>query len=455
MFKVDLEKRRQEILYGSILKTLLILSVPTIMMGIVQSLIPFSDAFFANKYLGNKIFAAISYSQPAINTMTSLSQGLAVVAMAMIGQVAGRGDVDRVKKMSTQIFMWGLILGILLIPVVYLLSNIISNTATEDMRYNIYLYMSLNSIIIPFLFIASIFNAIKNVTGNPEASFYRMLILFLLKLIFNYIYLKIMNLGIKGTMLSSLSAYIITGVWMYYDLFVKDSLYKMSLKNYKLEIPLIKEVMILGIPSMITYSMINLGFVLINLEVVKYGVVAVSALGIASQINNLCFVLPSCIGTSLTTMVSMNIGSEQVLKAKKSYIYSIIVSLVISFFMLTILLSCDKLFISFFTNNDDIIKIAKDALETYTYSIFPFGIFTLGQAVLNALGRTKIPLFVGILRIWLIRYLFIIVTQAYLGYFSIFYGNLVSNTIAAIVMVIIVSKIEWKPVVKFKKGKRK
>lgn len=451
LFKVDLEKRRQEILYGNLLKAMMVLSLPTLMMGLVSALIPLSDAWFANNLLGNDVFAAISYSQSSINVMAAISQGLSVVAMAMIGKVVGEGNTEKVKYICVQILMLGLIIGLCLMPLCHFVAIIISRKADIAMQDNVLTYISLYQIVMPFYFMAAIFNAIKNVTGNPEAPFYRMIVLFVLKLFFNYLLLKILRLGIHGVVFASFLAYLITGVWMYYDLFIKKNLYRLQLKGYRLNKKLVKEIIVLGIPSMLSTVMINLGFLLINIEIVKYGITAVTALGIASQINNLCFILPTCISTSVTTMVSMNLGLNQKEKAKKAYNLGLEIGFILTLIMLIIVLTFDDFFIGAFTNQPGVIRISKEALSNYTYSIIPYSFFIIGQAVLNAMGKTKIPLFMGILRVWIIRYIFILATQSYLGYFSVFYGNLLSNIIAGAIMYIIVYFVKWESVIKIYK----
>ena len=68
----------------------------------------------------------------------------------------------------------------------------------------------------------------------------------------------------------------------------------------------------------------------------------------------------------------------------------------------------------------------------------------ISQGVFIALGRTRIPLAMSILRIWLLRYIFILTTQKYLGLYSIFWGNLFSNTLAGLIFFILVKSIDWK-----------
>ena len=67
------------------------------MVGIIQALIPLSDGLFLNNLAGVLVASSVSFSQPILNIMLALSQGLGVAAMSMIGQLYGRG-IKRLEK---------------------------------------------------------------------------------------------------------------------------------------------------------------------------------------------------------------------------------------------------------------------------------------------------------------------------------------------------------------------
>lgn len=444
-----MEDRRRIILEGNVLKTLFLLSIPTIMMAIVQAMIPFTDGLYLNHIIGPERTGAITYSQPTINIMLGLSQGLGVAAMAMVGQMAGKGDVKEVKKISLQVLVFGIFCGIVLIPVSLFVASYISTTVTKDMTNDVYLYLSLYSLVIPFQFMASIFNSIKDGTGNPEAPFYRMIVLLILKVFFNFIFLELLRLDIKGAVFASLSAYIVVSFWMYYDLFLKKYEYQLNINDYRFRFSIIKTLIKIGIPSMISYMMINLGFLLINMEISKYGAIVIAGLGIASNINSLCFQLPSCISTTVTTMVSLNIGVGNKEKAKKIYKIGLTIATIIALVTLGIIIPNVTKLTLLFTSHEKVLNVADSALRIYTYSILPYGIFMICQAIFNALGRTTVPLIMSFLRIWLFRYAFILCTQKYLSYYSVFYGNLFSNVVAAIFFIVIIYRIKWESGIKY------
>lgn len=449
--KLDMTSRRNLILNGSVLNTLLLLSIPTFMMALVQSMVPFTDGLFLNRTIGPERTSAITYAKPAIDVMLGMSQGLGVAAMAMIGQMVGIGDTKKVKKISLQILMFSIFVGIFLIPISIVIAKYMSTTVADVMKYDVFLYISLYSVVIPFQFLAAIFNSIKNSTGNPESPFYRMIVLLILKILFNTIFLVVLKLEIKGAVIASLFAYVITAIWMYYDLFFKDYLYKLDIYEYKFNKAIVSELIRLGIPSMLSFMMINLGFLLINMEIEHYGRTVLAGLGIAGYINSICFQLPACISTAVTTMVSINIGIKNIKRAKEIFKVGIIISFVIAFFTILIVLPTTPKLTGMFTYKKDVLNIANESLKYYTYSIIPFGVAMICQAVFNAMGKNIVPLIMGFLRVWLFRYLFILLTKAYLGYYSIFIGNLFSNTMAAIVFLILIKNIRWESGMKYGK----
>ena len=130
-------------------------------------------------------------------------------------------------------------------------------------------------------------------------------------------------------------------------------------------------------------------------------------------------------------------------KSKKIFYCGITTSIVIALFIIASTLPFSNVFTLSFTREKAVLDIANRALNIYTYSVIGFGIFCVCQGVFIALARTKVPMFMSILRIWFFRYLFILFTKSTLGLYSVFWGNLFSNLLAGTVFFILVLNIDW------------
>ena len=250
-------------------------------------------------------------------------------------------------------------------------------------------------------------------------------------------------MGIVGAVMASLFSYIAITIWMFYDLFLKNGDVKLDLRNYSMKLPIIKRLLNIGFPAMLNYAFLYLGFFLINKEMEKFGAIALNAQGIASNINAICFILPSSIGTTVSSMISINMGTGNVKKSKDVFKIGWRTGVILSILTIILILPISMPLVLTFTKVPKVIEIADKALHIYTYSVIGFSIFMISQGVFIALGRTKVPLIMSILRIWLLRYIFILVTQKYLGLYSIFWGNLFSNTLAGLIFFISVKSIDW------------
>ena len=445
LFKVQSnEERRKMILNGKVINTLLFLSVPTLLVGIIQALIPLSDSLFLNRLTSVEIASSVTFSQPVLNIMIALSQGLGVATLVMLGRLYGKGRMLALKETMLQIFVFSFIIGLLLIPICVFSAFIISKYTTSEIRDNVYIYISLYSLIMPFVFLAAIYNSSKNAIGRPEITFIRIFLLLILKIIFNSIFLYILKMGITGAVMASLFSYIIVTIWMFYDLFLKNGDIKLNLRSYSIKLPIIRRLLKIGLPSMLNYAFLYLGFFLINKEMEKFGAIALNAQGIASNINAICFILPSSIGTTVSSMISINMGVGNIKKSKDVFNVGWLTGVTIAILTICLILPISSALVLTFTKVPKVIEIADKALHIYTYSVIGFSIFMIAQGVFIALGRTKVPLVMSILRIWLLRYIFILVTQKYLGLYSIFWGNLFSNTLAGTIFFILVKIIDWK-----------
>lgn len=441
------EARRDLILHGSITNTLIMLSIPTLMMTLVQSMIPLMDGLFLNNVTNTIIASSVNFAEPIIMMMTALSQGLGVAAMAIVGQYNGLGDFKNAKRISTQIVVTGVLFGIAMGPTLYLVSILVSMNLHSGIKENVYQYLSLYSFVMPMTFLAALYNGIKNANGKPEATFIRSVILLLLKIVFNFVYVYFLHLEVVGSVLASFSTYTIVTAWMYYDLFIKEGDDRLSLKEFKFDSSILKELMIIGVPSMLTTFLSNLGFFLINSEVEKYGATVLNGQGIANNITAVCFNLPAAFGSAVTTMVSMNIGAKYADKAKKSCYTGMLLSAITAIILIAIVVPLTPHMTILFTRKPEDLYVANGALPIFALGVLGFGITMVAQGALIGLGRTRVPLIISILRIWFLRFIFIIVTTKYLSYWSVFWGNLFSNTMAGVIAFIIITRIPWVSVI--------
>ena len=186
-------------------------------------------------------------------------------------------------------------------------------------------------------------------------------------------------MGVVGSVLASFSTYSIVTVWMYYDLFIKKGDDKLSLKEFKFDPSVLKELMIIGVPSMLNTFLTNFGFFLINTEVEKYGAAVLNGQGISNNIVNICFNFTAAFGSAVTTMVSMNIGAKYNDKARKSCYTGIIMSVITSVVLIAIIIPLTPHLTILFTREAEDLYVANKSLPIFAFGVLGFGIAMVAQ----------------------------------------------------------------------------
>jgi Na+-driven multidrug efflux pump len=146
----------------------------------------------------------------------------------------------------------------------------------------------------------------------------------------------------------------------------------------------------------------------------------------------------------------MNVGAGKPDKARSSCFAGCAISASIAALLIAIVVPLSPCLTVLFTRRPDVLEVANHALHIYTYSVIGFGVCMAIQGAFIGLGRTKVPLVLGLLRIWFLRFIFILATERYLKYYSVFWGNLFSNYAAALIAIVLISRTKWVSVI----GKR-
>jgi Na+-driven multidrug efflux pump len=184
----------------------------------------------------------------------------------------------------------------------------------------------------------------------------------------------------------------------------------------------------------------------------KYGAVVLNGAGIASNISNLCFLLPSSYGAAVTTLVSMNIGAGNELRARRTCFAGSVISAITATVMIAVIVPLTPRLTILFTRQQAVLDVANNALNIYLYAVIGFGISMVLQGAFIGLGRTRITVVISLLRVWLLRYFFILLTEKYLGFNAVFWGSLFSNYMTMLITIAMILKVRWVSVIPDRRG---
>ena len=440
------EERKRLVLTDSIGKTVMLLSAPVMFMLLAQSFVQVFDNWFIYRFSTLTNGAAIAYSNTALQIAINGGIGLSVAGTALIGRLNGAGDQKLVEK-YTQQFLFMMVVASAIVSVFTMAAApFYAGMALEEIQSGVRTVMLLTPLVVPFQYFNTAYYAIKNASGKSEVQFFFTVMMLVLKIITNAIFVAWMNLGLVGIVLSNFASQFIITIIVGFDAFFKKKGLNIRFKGFQVDGGVIRDFLKVGIPSVITNVTMSIGFLLINIESMKFGRDVLNSNSIANSITNLAYSTLNSFGTSITSMVSMNVGAQNYERANEIVKKVFKTILWLSIIVCTIMFILAPLTTRLFTQEEGLMDKVTITQRITILGVHGFAAASVMCGVFVALGQTKIPLVISGLRVIVLRYLFILIATRLFhpNYLIIPLATVFSNSVSYIVALLLYRRIDWK-----------
>lgn len=461
MQRVDKKERNKDIILHSpkLYKSILILALPIFLSNLLKSLHSFIDMYFVSNLLdletkGSGI-NAINLSNSPINITISIAAGLMVAGSALIAQYLGAKMIKDAKKTAGMLLVLCLIFGVVLNAGLFFLTPYIAKWfSVSDLTETFMVqYLQIRSFEMVPLFLFFAFQASRQSSGDTVTPVIFNVISFIINVIFTYIFMKFLDMGVAGSAYATLIA----------QIFIVPFFMVMMFKDKKAEVYLdlsdinfdgnrILRIFSMAWPIAISQSFTSFGFMILNKLIVGFGEETVSAFSIGNNINMLILMPVMGIGGVLATFVGQNIGANNEKRARDSVKKSAILSIGIMAVGMVIIIPLRKALGGIFLSD------LPEALELSSqYMVFLFlglplmATYQIFMGAYQGSGETKFSLILSIIRLWLFRIPLLLFYDRVLGLHYpdiIWYAMTISNFAAVIIGFILYSFCKFKPKIK-------
>lgn len=307
-------RRTRDLTSGSIPRALLALAGPIVAANLLQTVYQLIDTFWVGR-LGPAAVAAVSVSFPILFVLIALGGGLAIAGAILVAQHYGAGDSRAVDHVSAQTLLSVGVVSVGLSAAGYLLTEplmaLFAPDATVAAMAGEYLRISFLGMVAVFIYfvVQSLMRGVGDVRTPLFIVTGTVLLNFVLDPLLILGWGPVAPMGVAGAALATiltqgLSA--VVGVWV-----LTRGRYGIHLRldDLRPDLPLIRKVLALGIPSSLEQSARGLGFAVMMILVTGFGTTVTAAYGIGVRV--LGFVIIPALGLSMatTTVVGQNIGA--------------------------------------------------------------------------------------------------------------------------------------------------
>lgn len=429
-------KRRELILNGNLMKTIILLALPVAINEFIRALYNVIDTYFVSS-IGTIEVASVTFVGPFNMMIGSISVGLAVAATTLIAREISKEQYDVAKNISMQLIFVALVLGGVITVVAFMFSRQIltaafASSAILDIAN---LYFRLTVLATPFVFLNSAYLGIKRAEGETAKAMRINITAMVIKVIVSYVLLYHFNLGIRSLAISTIVGTFFVSVVGLIDLFIIPSVMKLSFNYFKMTEQVFIALLIIGVPIMIEKASSSFSFIVMNKYVIAYGESVLASYGITNRINSLFFATVSGFASGLAPIVSQNLGINQVDRTRAAIKRTYLIALGISIVLISVVLPSREAIVAVFSGGDqEVLKHTVNAMGVYSISVIPWAIFQVTNGIFQGTGYTIYNMLLSIIRIYLFRIPIVILLANFtlLNEYSIWYSMLISNTLTGI-----------------------
>lgn len=376
------------------LKSFIKFIYPSILSMIFLSFYTSVDGYFVSKYVGANALASINIIIPLTCLFFGISIMLSTGGGAMISHRLGEGDKVGADNLfaSLSVTLGTTILILTSVCYIFLDEILLISGATTALMPFARSYGFWTVVMIPTMMSKLFLEHIVRVDGKPMLSMVMSISGLLLNLIFDYVFIAILNLGITGAGLgTALSMYISAAIGLFHFISKRSTL-KFYLKKFEL-LSIIKSIYN-GSSEMLTELSTGVTTLLFNIKLISIaGEVGVAAMSIITYLYYFFVALYFGISVATQPIIAFNLGAENYSYIKKILKYSLQTILFGSIFMFLFSFIMSDNLILFFSDDDRVFQIAGRGLKLFsiTFIFAGFNIFTSGYfTAIKSGGRSAI-----------------------------------------------------------------
>ncbi len=407
-------KEELDLLNGPVTKNLFYLSLPVIIINLLQTTYNLADTFWLGQYSGDAL-AAITFAFPLVFFLISLGMGLAVAGSVLVAQFEGSGNKERRNYAASQTIGFSAIVSIILgLFGYYFIGDIVGLLgATGGVAASAEAYLQVISIGLFSMFGFLVFQSIMRGFGDTVTPMILMFGTVVLNIIIDPIFIFgfwiIPEMGVKGAAVATIISRTLSLIIGIYLLFSGIRGPKISLSSMRPDLSFFKKMMSIGVPASVEGTGRSVS---VNALTAVMGWTfadpIIASFGIGIRIFSMIFLPAAAVGRGVESMTGQNLGAGNFDRAGETaregakYTFLILTGLGVLTF-----LSADQIasvFIDSSQENSEL--IASTGAEFLKYVAFSFGFIGILRAYngsFRGAGKTVTAAIISIATLGLIR----------------------------------------------------
>jgi putative MATE family efflux protein len=382
------------------------LSIPSILAQISATVMFFIDASMVG-HLGAKASAAIGL----VETTGWLMGGLASAAnMGFSVQVAhfiGANDFEAARRVLRQSMVCCLVWALMISLISVIISPFLPYWmgGSEEIARDASIYFAIFGLAGIFFQAEGLAGSMLKCSGNMKIPSMLNIGMCVMDVIFNYLFIYILDLGVMGAAIGTGIAMLITAVLMLYFLLVKSKMLSLVGRSgsFKPKSDTVGTAFKIGAPMGLQHLLMGGAYIVSTMIVAPLGTIAIAAHSLAITVESLCYMPGYGIAEAATTLVGQGIGAGQKLLTRSFACMSVGLGIAVMTVMGVLMWTFAPELMSLMSPVEEVIAQGTQVLRIEAWAEPLFATAIVCNGVFIGAGDTMIPAIMSLASMWAVR----------------------------------------------------
>ena len=431
---------------GSIWYNMVAFAVPVFLGQLFQQLYNTADSIIVGNLAGKDALAAVSSSGNLIFMMTGFFMGLSLGAGVVISRYFGAKDYEAMHRAVHTNIAFGAVCGLVMTLVGVFLTPqilILMNTPAD--------ILPLSTTYFRLYFTGAFFSLMYNTcmgilraVGDSRTPLYYLIFSSIINVIFDLIFVGPLKMGVAGAAIATVISQAVSAVLCFIKLLRSNGPEKVELRSIRFDIPMLKQIAGLGLPSGVQNSIISIANVVVQSNINAFGADAMAGCGSYAKVEGFVFLPITAFTSAITTFISQNLGAREYKRAKKGAAFGIVCACALAEALGALLYFICPVVIRLFNDDPEVVRIGVTQMRTECFFFFALAFAHGVSAVMRGAGRAKMPMFTMLACWCVLRVTYItIAVKAFPVLNTIFWAYPLTWCVSCVVFAIYYLKADW------------
>ncbi len=396
-------------LSGSITKGLLSMTIPIMIMNVMQSLFNITDMTVLRFFSDDKAVGAVGACGMLISLSTSLLIGISAGANVIVARRIGEGNSERADKAVMTSLLFSIVGGLvlMLIGVTFSETFLKMTNCPDTLLPQATKYFKIYFYGVPVLMFYNFCASILRATGDTKRPMYFLILGGIIKVLFTIFFVAGFDVDVEGVAVATIISNVIASVLAFCTLLKFQNVVRINFKQIKFDFAELKDILYIGVPAGLQSSLYSLANVVITTTVNGFGEAATTGIAIANQFDGILYQISFAPSLAVTPYIAQNMGAGNIKRVKQTLIRALFITTVFgaTFGSLSAIFSGQLS--SLLSSNPAVIAFSQQKMIIISSTYFICGINEVMGGTLRGMGKPIIPTISTLIYMCLFRFVWV------------------------------------------------